>query len=110
MIAKPIAAFSFFVITLGALCYSQPALAQQKPNDGIERFYEPASSDKLVTILPKRQNNRSRFSDGTSFIDGQNGCPDTIQIGSVDSDTPIFGNVDINVVLQNDIFIDCGDL
>lgn len=90
---------------------SVSAFAQQQ---GPDQFFRPVKSRDLITELPPRQDQDKTFSvNNSNFFDfdgRSNGCPETINIGSIDSDTDIFGNPRIDVVIENDIIIDCGGL
>lgn len=80
-----------------------PSLAQQLPNEGIEDFYRPLRHGDLITKLPPRADHGNRQGD---FLSGE-GCPEDVLIGSVEQDTPVFGDIDIEVIIENDIFIEC---
>ena len=87
-----------------------PAFSQAQNPD---QFYRPVKSKDLITKLPPRVDKEKLLSgnngDFLSF-DGNGGCPETVLIGSVDEDSDVFGSVDIDVVIENDIIIDCGGL
>ncbi len=89
---------------------SHSVMAQNSPRQDVEGFYEPMTYNKIKNPVAPRinQKNLRQNADGSSslFFSGQ-GCPNEISIGSVDTDTPIFGGIDIEVVINNDITIVC---
>lgn len=91
-------------------CFAYAAGSNAKKED-VEKFYRPVTSKDLVTKLPPRIDKDKLLDTGTAFFSDQNGgCPDTISIGSVDSETDIFGDVNIDVYIGNDVYINCGGL
>ena len=98
--------FSIFIMALPAKGWAQ--------GEGPDQFFRPVTSNDLVTRLPPRANVDRRFSSDTSnFLDfdgRSGGCPDNVLIGSVDGDADVFGGVDIDVVVNSDIIINCGGL
>lgn len=101
---------SFLSIALLSILFCSEVSAQSSP----DQFYRPVSSRDLITILPPRVDQDKLLSenqeDFLSFGGSGGGCPDEILIGSVDGDASIFGGVDIEVVINNDIIVDCGGL
>ncbi len=101
------------IITLAALGFElSSAVAQQA---GPDAFFRPVTSGDLNTRLPPRLDQNRILTGGGSDSDffsfsGNGGCPETVLIGSVDGDTEVFGGVDIDVVIENDIVINCGGL
>ena len=79
-----------------------------------EEFYRPVSAGDLNTRVAPRIDQDRLLSGGneTDFFSfsGSGGCPDTVLIGSVDGDSDVFGGVDIDVVVESDIIINCGRL
>lgn len=101
-----------FLLTLLISAFSYPALAQDKPNAGVEDFYRGVKTNDLITFLPPRIGQDSLLDDNgeESFFSRDNGCPNEILIGSVGDDSGIRGSVDIDVVIDSDITIVCGGL
>lgn len=97
-----------FLAILTFVIAQQNAAAQEGPDE----FYRPIQSRDLVTKLPPRVGVSKSFSGSESdFLSFQgDGCPETILIGSVDEDSDVFGGVDIDVVVESDIIIQCGGL
>jgi len=62
----------------------------------------------LAVKLPPRIDSDETGKNETTAIDG--GCPDSISIGSVPDGTTVNGDVDIEVVITEDIYIRCGGL
>jgi len=83
-----------------------PATANSLDVDG---FFRPVTSRDLVTKLPPRLDLDRNFDRDTISLDSQNGaCPDEILIGSVDENTDVFGDIEIDVFIGDDVFINCG--
>lgn len=96
--------FALIAFTALSFLVSGSAYSQgQNP----ETFYRPIKSTDLHTKLPPRSNQDKRFDENTEALFGNNGCPDEINIGSISEDADIFGDVDIDVFVGNDVFIDC---
>lgn len=101
-------------LTLSAVIYLSLGVASAEAQRASpDQFFRPVTSSDLVTKLPPRLNQNKLLAgnerDFLSF-DGSGGCPETVLIGSVDGDTEVFGGVDIDVVIENDIIINCGGL
>ena len=102
------------LIVLPLALSSSPSQAQQKVNDGLQEFFRPITSKELAIQLPPRTYDHTFESDnalGNSYSDRiSGGCPQEIGIGYITQDTPIYGSVDINVVITSDVVINCGGL
>jgi hypothetical protein len=100
----------FFITCIFILALTHTAHAQQKPNAGKEKFYDPYTHKKLFTTVSPRL--KSRFTqNGLDVFNGTNGnsdgCPEEINIGSIVEDSPIYGGVDNQVFIDGDIVIKC---
>src|SRR5688572_13709083 len=99
----------FAVIIIGVMLVAQAGLAEASKSE-LDKFYKPVKANDLVTILPSQVPDDLGDSTSTFFSGDDSGCPDVISIGSVNSDTPVYGDVDINVVITSDIVVQCGGL
>ena len=84
---------------------------EHSERQNLDKFYKPMEHKDIMTFVAPRRSqensdNLSNSSTGSGFFSG-GGCPETIDIGSIDSDTPVFGSVDIEVVINSDITIVC---
>ena len=102
--------FLLLLLTFFFVC-PESSSASSANNTNVDKFYRPAKSNDLVTKLAPRIDH-DKLLDGNSalFTSENGGCPEQILIGSVDEDADIFGDVDIDVYIGNDVFIDCGGL
>lgn len=98
------------LIFLICMFVSTFAHAQQKPNEGMDKVFRAANSNDLMTRLPPRFDENNFGPDEGNFLDSDGPCPNEINIGAVTQDTPVYGGVDINVVIDSDIVIQCGGL
>ncbi|NCO03812.1 MAG: hypothetical protein GW903_06445 [Alphaproteobacteria bacterium] len=100
------------LLALILLIPSYSAIAQDKPNAGIENLYRGVKTNDLITFLPPRLGQDSLLNNNNEdgFFSRDNGCPNEILIGSVAEDSGIRGSVDIDVVIDSDITIVCGGL
>ena len=76
------------MLFLAFVFLSAPVKAQDSP----DKFFRPVKSTDLVTKLPPRIDVEKNFDrDSAVFTSRDQGCPDEINIGSVDEDADIFG-------------------
>ena len=88
------------------LCiFALPSFAQK---GDVEAFYRGVKQSDLYAKLPPRVDVERNFDNNVQFSSENQGCPEEINIGSVDENTDIFGDVEIEVFIGNDVFIDCG--
>ena len=103
---RPLAVLGLLALLAGG---GGPAHAQSgNPNGDLDSFYRPVGSGDVIAKLPPRfDSGNSRFGfDERSFLTGSGGCPQEISIASIDEEQ-VFGNVNIEVVIEKDIFIQC---
>ena len=97
-----------FILISSLALWPAIAGASSANNTNVDKFYRPVKSNDLVTKLPPRLNQDKNFGRNSAFFSSENqGCPEEINIGSVDEDTDIFGDIDIEVYIGDDVFIDC---
>lgn len=95
--------FLLAILLLPVLIQEARASAQKD----VEAFYRPVKSKDLVTKLPPRLD-KSFDRDSAAFTSETDGCPEKILIGSIDENADIFGDVNIDVYIGDEVFIDCG--
>lgn len=96
-------------LTLMAVDSISVSYAEPSASQNVEEFYRPISHRDLYTRLPPRLEDTTLGGDNSlDFFSESSDCPDTIMIGSVDSETDVFGSVDIDVYIDSDISIRCG--
>lgn len=89
------------LISATFLCLSSFAHAQGE----LDSFYRPYQKNELNYRLRPYYDNDKYSTDLNSLR--RNVCPDEINIGNISEDSKIFGNVDINIVIDEDVYIDC---
>ncbi|HIF25101.1 MAG TPA: hypothetical protein EYG18_06485 [Micavibrio sp.] len=99
--------FKGFALTAITVTYLLTAGSAYSQGQNPDAFFRPVKSSDLVTKLPPRLDQDKRFDENTSASFGSNGCPDEINIGSIPEDSDIFGDIDIEVIVGGDVFIDC---
>ena len=85
------------LVTIVFLSSLPPLFAQEAE---VEQYYRPFTTSELDLHMEPSDKDQDR----DFFRD----CPDEINIGGVDADVPIFGNVDVDVNIGRDVVINCG--
>jgi hypothetical protein len=71
-----------------------------------DEYYRSMTKNQLNYRLPSKSLSSDSLGRQLGSF-GSGNCPDQINIGGIPEGTDIFGNVDIDVVINQDIFIDC---
>lgn len=98
------------VLFAAALSAAAPAMAQSRPNEGMDDVFRASAYRDFGTQLPPRGDGLNFDRMDADFFSSSNACPDEVNIGSILDDAPVFGGVDIEVVINSDIVINCGGL
>lgn len=72
----------------------------------LDSFYRPYSKNELDYRLRPYLPDASEREDYLDSLRRQH-CPDEINIGNISEDSRIFGNVDIEIIIDEDFYIDC---
>ncbi len=79
---------------------SLPVIAQEVP----DQYYKPVTSSDLK-LRPNTTGSKNNRNNSSGLLSG--GCPESINIGGLGEGSRVFGKVEIEVNIDEGVFIDC---
>ena len=93
---------NLFIFLIVSLSFGSPVIAQESP----DQYYRPATTKDLN--LRTNTQNREGGNELGNILEG--GCPESIIIGGLGEDARVFGNVEIEVNIEEGVIIDCSGI
>ncbi len=102
----------FLFVLLGFSFAAMPRHCPAQDYESPDQYYRAVTTRELdYRLLPATDRFKDQANSFPGFSGTRNrGCPDQINIGGIGKDARIIGSVDINVNIDQDFIINCGNL